>query len=74
MNDLKLFLNKDFTCDNLIQCFGAFYDKELIKIVLELMDLGSLRDILKLLTKTKPQPPYVSENYLAKMTYQVTFR
>lgn len=71
MNDLKLYLNKDFACEHLIQFFGAFYHQDSIKIVLELMDLGSLREILKLLTKIKTQPPYVEEIFLARITFQV---
>ena len=71
MNDLKLYLNKEFYCENLIQFFGAYFYQDTIKIVLELMDLGSLREILKLLTKMKSQPPFVEEIFLARITYQV---
>ena len=71
MNDLKLYLNKDFACEPLTQFFGAFYHQDTIKIVLELMDLGSLREILKLLTKIKTQQPYVEEIFLARITFQV---
>lgn len=70
MNDLKLYLNKEFKCENLVDFFGAFYYQDTIKIILELMDLGSLREILKILLKTKTQPPFVEEVYLARITYQ----
>ncbi len=73
MNDLKLYLNKEFSCDSLIQFFGAYYYQDTIKIVLELMDLGSLREILKLLTQIKLQPPIVEEIFLARITYQVFY-
>lgn len=71
MNDLKLYLNKEVKCENLIDFFGAFYYQDTIKIILELMDLGSLREILKLLLKIKTQPPYVEEVCLARISYQV---
>lgn len=68
MNDLKIFLNKDFQCENLIKFNGAYYDQDTVKIVLELMDLGSLRDILKFLLQKNT---FMEEQILARLTYQV---
>lgn len=49
LNDLKIFLSEEYECENLIEFYGAFYEEGLIKIILELMDLGSLRDLLNVL-------------------------
>jgi len=42
MNDLKTFLSEEYECENLITFYGAYYEEGLIKIILEMMDLGSL--------------------------------
>jgi hypothetical protein len=49
MNDLKTFLSEQYECENLINFYGAFFEEGLIKIILELMDLGSLRDLINIL-------------------------
>ena len=56
---------------HLVQLYGAYYDEGTIKLILELMDVGSLRDILNMVKKTKSGPPYIEEPYLANIAYQV---
>ena len=82
MNDLKIFLSDKIDqaigryepCDNLVQYYGAYYDEGCIKIVMELMDIGSLRDILEMIKTTQNKPPYLNEIILSNITYQVTFQ
>jgi len=56
---------------NLVQVYGAYYDEGSIKILLELMDAGSLRDILNMSKRLKKSAPYVDEPYLSNIAYQV---
>lgn len=74
MNDLRFLLNKDFECESLIKFIGAYYEQDTVKIVLELMDLGSLCDILKFLLKIKYKPPFVEETHLARIAFQVKLK
>ena len=72
LNDLKVHLDEGFSCENLIQFYGAYYEDGTIKIVLEFMDMGSLRHVMKNLKNIKkPEPPCVDEITLAKITQQV---
>jgi len=80
MNDLKMFLqdrletvkgNETELSNYLVQVYGAYYDEGSIKIIMELMDAGSLRDVLNMAIKNKQGPPYVDEPYLANIAYQV---
>jgi mitogen-activated protein kinase kinase 3 len=80
MNDLKIFLQDRLDSvkggdpeisSYLVQVYGAYYDEGTIKIIMELMDAGSLRDIMKMSKKFKSEAPYVEEVYLANMAYQV---
>jgi serine/threonine protein kinase len=52
LNDLKLLTfdpkNPASICENLVQLYGAYFEEGNIKLILELMDVGSLRDILKM--------------------------
>ena len=52
LNDLKLLVfNPSKTgniCDNLVQLYGAYFEEGNIKLILELMDVGSFRDILNM--------------------------
>jgi serine/threonine protein kinase len=52
LNDLKLLTfdpkNPGGICENLVQLYGAYFEEGNIKLILELMDVGSLRDILKM--------------------------
>lgn len=81
MNDLKIYLSDVFSQGQkspdeemmryLVQLYGAYYDEGSVKIILELMDVGSLRDILNMVKQLKPGPPYIEEPYLANIAYQV---
>ncbi len=44
LNDSKVLLNNQ-KCENLIECYGAYYEEGSIKIILEYMDLGSIKDL-----------------------------
>jgi serine/threonine protein kinase len=55
MNDIKILLKnkidaeKDKTsCKFFVNLYGAFYDDGIVKVILELMDVGSLADVLKI--------------------------
>jgi len=80
VNDLQIFLhdrleqvkgNNIELSNNLVQVYGAYYDEGSIKILLELMDAGSLRDILNISKRLKNTAPYVEEPYLANIAYQI---
>lgn len=43
-------------CENIVQCFGSFYDGGVIYSVLEFMDGGSLAHILKAQTRIAEKP------------------
>jgi len=53
MNDLLIFLKQGYESKNLIIFYGAFFHEGNIKLILELMDMGSLRDIFVLTKKRK---------------------
>ncbi len=80
MNDLKIFLQDrlemikggDPEISNfLVQVYGAYYNDGAIKIIMELMDAGSLRDIMNMTKKCRSEAPYIEEYYLANIAYQV---
>jgi len=50
LNDLKVLLTGGKS-EFIVECYGAFYDAEegTIKIILEFMDIGSLRNLMKIL-------------------------
>lgn len=80
MNDLKIFLNDrleslkgnyiEFS-NHIVQVHGAYYDEGSIRIIMELMDAGSLRGILNMAKKMNSTAPIISEPYLANIAYQV---
>jgi serine/threonine protein kinase len=57
--------------NHLVQVFGAFYDEGSIKIIMELMDAGSLRGLLNMAKKLNSSGPVIEEPYLANIAYQV---
>ena len=75
MNDIRLLLQikdkseKEYQsyCPFIVKMYGAFYDEGSVKVVLELMDCGSLLDALKKLKTTKTEGPYFEEPVLAKI-------
>lgn len=50
MNDLKIFLYGDYS-DCLVKFYGCYYETGYVKLVLEYMDMGSLRNVVKLVNK-----------------------
>ena len=60
----------------MIQFFGAMYDEGSVKVALELMDIGSFKDVVKLAKKDPSwnegsQRPCVPEAVAAKMMQMV---
>lgn len=51
--------------------YGAFYDQGVVKVILELMDVGSLSDILKILKAGQMKEPLIDEIILAKIAQQI---
>jgi serine/threonine protein kinase len=54
-----------------VKLYGAYFDEGTVKVVLELMDAGSLNDILKRIKLLKNEQPYIEEPVLAKITQQI---
>ena len=52
-----------------MQVYGAYFEEGNIKILMELMDAGSLKDLLEMAKKIRNEPPYIPEPYLANITY-----
>lgn len=46
INDLRSLCSNE--CPFLVKFYGAMFDEGTVKIALELMDMGSLKDIVKL--------------------------
>ena len=67
INDLKICLGNEYKSDNLIDFYGAFYHEGMIKIILEMMDLGSLRDLINILKEQKHLYP-LDERFLRYFT------
>jgi len=57
-------------CENIVQCFGSFYDGGVIYSVLEFMDGGSLAHILKAQTRIAEKPlSRIAKQVLLGLTY-----
>jgi serine/threonine protein kinase len=52
LNDLRLLTfnphEQGKICENLVQLYGAYFEDGSIRLILELMDVGSFRDILNM--------------------------
>jgi serine/threonine protein kinase len=59
LNDFKVLLTQ-YTHPNLITCYGAFYDEGTIKIILELMDFGSISNLITILKEMQGGIPNVA--------------
>lgn len=70
LNDLRICLANHYKSDNLIDFYGAFYHEGMIKIILELMDLGSLRDLINILKEQKHLYP-LDERIIIYFTRQI---
>ena len=79
MNDIRILLQIKAKCEQeyqsycpfIVKMFGAFYDEGSVKVVLELMNCGSLLDCLNKIKKIKPDGPFFEEPVLAKITQQI---
>ncbi len=79
MNDLKLLVQskekaeqeQTIYCPFLVTLYGAYFDEGSVKIVLELMDCGSLVDIIKKAKLVKKEEPIIEEPILAKIAQQI---
>ena len=81
MNDIKLLLQnkikaeqENFNCNFIVQLYGAYYEEGSVKVILELMDVGSLEDVIKHYRKKASRKlPVIEETILAKISQQVSF-
>lgn len=88
MNDIKILLSNKIkqeknntNCNFIVDLYGAFFDQGTVKVILELMDVGSLADLIKLIKHTKQIPenpseqhdflPFFPEPIMAKICQQV---
>ena len=80
LNDLRLFTYEkekpEKFCPNLVQLYGAYFKDGAIKLVLELMDIGCLRDTINMLNRiygTKAFPENVISIILNHILTGVNF-
>jgi len=77
MNDLSALLKhkvsseETMACPFLVKLYGAFYDEGSVKVILELMDCGSLCDLIKKAKKFKTEEPIIEEPILARLAQQI---
>lgn len=74
LNDFKVLLT-NYTHENLITCYGAYYEEGTIKIILELMDFGSLHNLINILKELYPNTngPIMNESVLILIVKQVRY-
>jgi len=69
INDLRSLSKNE--CPFLVKFYGAMFDEGTVKVALELMDMGSIKDIIKL-AKLNPTwrkgKPLIPEAVISKMT------
>lgn len=77
MNDIKILLknsiaeqNEGYFCDFLVKLYGAFFDEGSVKVILELMDVGSLENIIGFYRMAKITPK-IDEIVLCKIALQI---
>lgn len=63
MNDIKILLknsiideNNGYECTFIVKLYGAYFDQGSVKVILELMDIGSLDNIIRLYRVAKIKP------------------
>jgi len=77
MNDLSALLKhkvsseETMACPFLVKLYGAFYDEGSVKVILELMDCGSLCDLIKKAKKFRTEEPIIEEPILARLAQQI---
>ena len=77
MNDIRILLknlirdeNSGYICKFIVNLYGAYFDQGSVKVILELMDVGSLETIINLYRQAKVVP-HISEPTLAKICLQI---
>ncbi len=64
MNDIRILLknsirdeNSGYLCEFIVKLYGAYFDQGSVKVILELMDIGSLDNIIGFyrIAKIKPK-------------------
>jgi len=69
VNDLKAL--DEIACPHFVKYFGAFFEEGVVKIAMELMDLGSIRRIIKAVEgRPEPTVPEAVVQYIAQSTLQ----
>lgn len=77
MNDIRILLknsikdeNIGYDCSFIVKLYGAYFDQGAVKVILELMDVGSLDNVIGFykLGKVKPK---ISEEVVAKIALQI---
>lgn len=63
MRDIKILIknfataqNNGYDCKFIVNLYGAYFENETIKVILELMDAGSLDGIIKIYRSRRIQP------------------
>ena len=77
MKDIKILIgnlvvaqNNGYSCNFIVNLYGAYFDQGSIKVILELMDEGSLEGIIKTFRNRRIQPR-ISEGILSKIALQI---
>ena len=77
MNDIRILLKhaveeeeNGYSCKFLVQLYGAYFDEGAVKVILELMDAGSLDNIINVY-KLANVTPLINEQVLAKISVQI---
>lgn len=77
MNDIRILLknsikdeNNGYSCNFLVKLYGSYFDQGSVKVILELMDVGSLDNIIGFYRLAKVKP-ILNEQVVAKIALQV---
>ena len=70
LNDLKTFLSGAYS-EYLVKFYGCYYENGLVKQIIEYMDLGSLRNVVTVISQQKIKP---TEKQLATIVFKVVFK
>jgi mitogen-activated protein kinase kinase 3 len=79
MNDLKLLVQNKVKaeregsayCPFLVNLYGGYFDEGSVKIILELMDCGSLCDLIKKAKLARTETPIIEEPILSRIAQQI---
>jgi serine/threonine protein kinase len=77
MNDIVILLknsitneNRGYFCNFIVRMYGAYFDQGVVKVILELMDVGSLENIIDLYKMARVKPK-INEVVLSKIALQI---